>query len=108
MRILLDECIDRRFAAELLGHYVKTVPQAGWAGVKNGELMRLAEQEFDVFVTVDRNLSYQQNLPRYGLAVTVLRSVSNRLADLAPFSQMMLEAVETAEAGSATVLSLDN
>lgn len=60
MKILLDECIDRRFAVEFPGHEVKTVPQMGWAGVKNGSLMALAENAFDVFVTVDRNLSFQQ------------------------------------------------
>lgn len=72
MRILLDECIDRRLARFLPGHSVRTVPQAGWAGIKNGELMSLAQHEFDVFVTVDRNLSYQQNLKRYGIATIVL------------------------------------
>jgi len=62
VKILLDECIDRRLARELPDLDVRTVPQMGWAGIKNGELMKLAEAEFDVFITVDRNLSYQQNL----------------------------------------------
>ncbi|MEN3330754.1 MAG: hypothetical protein V7641_119 [Blastocatellia bacterium] len=57
MKLLLDECVDRRFAKELPGHFVKTVPQMGWATIKNGELLGLAEKEFDVFLTVDRNLS---------------------------------------------------
>lgn len=86
MKILLDECIDRRFAGELSNYEVKTVPQMGWAAKKNGELMTLAEAEFDVFITVDRNLSFQQNLPKYNLAVVVLRAKSNRLADLQPFT----------------------
>lgn len=106
MRILLDECIDRRFAAKLPGHAVRTVPQAGWAGVKNGELMRLAESEFDVFVTVDRNLSYQQNLPTFDLAVFVLRAVSNRLPDLEPFAQPLLAALQTTEPGTATLIEM--
>ncbi|GJL69951.1 MAG: hypothetical protein NPIRA06_25860 [Nitrospirales bacterium] len=71
MRILLDECIDRRLAKEIVGHEVKTVPQMGWATIKNGELLTLAEDEFDVFLIVDRNLSFQQNLPRFNLAVMV-------------------------------------
>lgn len=62
MKLLLDECIDRRLARELTAHEVKTVPQMGWAGTKNGQLLALAEAEFDVFITVDRNLSCQQNL----------------------------------------------
>ena len=56
MRILLDECIDRRFAREIVGYEVKTVPQIGWVGVKNGKLLALAVEEFDIFVTIDRKL----------------------------------------------------
>ena len=59
MKILLDECIDRCLARELKGHSVKTVPQMGWATIKNGRLLALAEKNFDVFLTVDRNLSFQ-------------------------------------------------
>ena len=84
MKILLDECIDRKLAREFVGYEVKTVPQMGWAGVKNGQLLTLAEAEFDVFITVDRNLSFQQNLPQFDIAVVVLQASSNRLADLKP------------------------
>ena len=73
MKILLDECVDRRFAKEILGHDVKTVPQMGWAGIKNGELMKLAETDFDIFLTVDRNLSYQQNLTKFNITLIVIR-----------------------------------
>lgn len=69
MRILLDECIDRRLVRDLVGHEVKTAPQMGWSGVKNGQLLALAAVEFDVFITVDRNLSFQQNLPKFDIAV---------------------------------------
>lgn len=84
MRILLDECIDRRFAKELEGHEVLTVPQVGWAGIKNGELLSRAQSQFDAFVTVDRNLAFQQNLPQFTIAVIVLESTTNRLKDLRP------------------------
>jgi len=84
MKILLDECIDRQFAREFVGYEIKTVPQMGWAGVKNGQLLTLAEAEFDVFITVDRNLSFQQNLPQFDIAVVGLQASSNRLADLKP------------------------
>lgn len=107
MKILLDECIDRRFAVEFHKHEVRTVPQMGWAGVKNGSLMKLAEPVFDVFVTVDRNLSFQQNLPSYNIAVIVLRSVSNRYQDLAPFGPKILESIENIKPGSASILELD-
>ena len=84
MRILLDECIDRRFAKEIEGHEVFTVPQVGWAGIKNGELLSRAQSQFDAFVTVDRNLAFQQNVPQFSIAVIVLESPTNRLKDLRP------------------------
>jgi hypothetical protein len=106
LRILLDECIDRRFARELPDVDVRTVPQMGWAGIKNGDLMKLAEADFDVFITVDRNLSYQQNLPRYNIALIVLRAVSNRYDDLKPFSEKVLESLQNIAPGRLTVISL--
>jgi predicted nuclease of predicted toxin-antitoxin system len=105
VRILLDECIDRRFAAKLPGYEVRTVPQAGWAGIKNGELMRLAENEFEVFITIDRNLSYQQNLPQFNIALIVLKAFSNRVDDLAPLADLVLETLPTVEKGKATLIS---
>ncbi|MCC7308231.1 MAG: DUF5615 family PIN-like protein [Acidobacteria bacterium] len=107
MKILLDECIDRRFGGEFPEHEVKTVPQAGWAGVKNGSLMKLAEVAFDVFVTVDRNLSFQQNLPNYDIAVIVLRAVSNRYQDLAPFGPKVLESLANIKSGSVVTIEKD-
>ena len=62
MRILLDECLPKRLKRDLVGHQARTVPEMGWASKKNGELLALAEAEFDVFVTVDRNLSFQQDV----------------------------------------------
>ena len=102
MRVLLDECIDRRFAALIVGHEIRTVPQAGWAAVKNGDLLALAADRFDVFVTVDRNLSFQQRLPRFSIAVIVLRAPSNRLLDLRPLAQQLANTIPTAKAGEVT------
>jgi hypothetical protein len=79
----------------------------GWAGVKNGSLMRLAAAEFDVFVTVDRNLSYQQDLAAFDIAVIVLRAVSNRYQDLAPFAPKILDSLADITPGFAIVLKLD-
>ena len=84
MKLLLDECIDRRLPVEIKGHKVVTVPQAGWAGIQNGELLRLAQAQFDVFVTVDRNIGVQQNLAQFNVAVIVLQAPTNRLKDLRP------------------------
>ena len=101
MKLLLDECIDRRFAKDLGGHDVRTVPQMGWAGIKNGALLTRAEAEFDVFITVDRNLSFQQNLPTFNIAVLVLHATSNRLADLKPLAPKILAALPTLTKGTA-------
>jgi len=84
VRVLLDECIDWRLARDIVGHDVKTARQMGWATLKNGELLTLASEHFDVFVTVDRNLSFQQNLSSLSIAVVVLRARTNRLTGLRP------------------------
>ena len=82
MRVLIDECIDWRLSRELGEHDVKTARQMGWETITNGDLLALASREFDAFVTVDRNLSFQQNVAGFSLAVFVLRARTNRLADL--------------------------
>lgn len=82
MKIFVDECVDWRLARDIVGHEVKTAHEMGWTSLKNGELLARASAQFDVFLTVDRNLSFQQNLPAFDIAVVVLRSSSNRLVDL--------------------------
>src|SRR5215469_3811414 len=78
VRVLLDECIDWRLSREIVGHEVKTAQQMGWASLQNGELLSRAAGHFDVFVTVDRNLSFQQNLTSLPIPVVVLRAKTNR------------------------------
>ena len=82
MKILLDECVDFRIEKDLIGHEVSTVARKGWRGKANGDLLSLAAAEFDVFMTTDRNVSFQQNLERYNIAVVVLKARTNRLRDL--------------------------
>jgi hypothetical protein len=104
MKILLDECVDQRLPAEIQGHEVKTVPEMGWANFKNGQLLSLVQHEFDVFVTADRNLPYQQNLPKFNIAMIVLRAPTNRLVDLKPLVPFLLAELPTAPAGQATMI----
>jgi hypothetical protein len=104
VRVLLDECLDWRLSRDISGHDVKTARQMGWATIKNGELLALAAQHFDVFVTVDRNLSFQQNLPNFPVAVIVLRSRSNRLADLRRLIPDLIAAIASAKPGAATII----
>ncbi|MBE9235682.1 DUF5615 family PIN-like protein [Anabaena aphanizomenioides LEGE 00250] len=107
MKLILDECIDRRLTQEFIGYEIKTVPQMGWAGTKNGKLLALIEKEFDVFITVDRNLSFQQNLSQFNIAVVVLQAKSNRLMDLKPLVPKILDILSTVVKGQAVVISLE-
>ena len=100
MRVLLDEQLPRRPARELAGHDVRTVQQQGWAGLKNGDLLqRAADAGFEVFLTADQNLQFQQNLARAQLGVVVLVAPSNRLQDLLPLVAPALEAISGSQAG---------
>jgi hypothetical protein len=100
MRILLDECVPRPLRRELPGHDVRTVPEMGWSGKKNGELLQLmAAAGFEVFLTVDQNLRYQQSLQGAGVAVVLLVAVSNRMADLSPLMPRVVAALATAQPG---------
>jgi hypothetical protein len=102
VNIILDECVDERFAREIDGHQVTTVQQMGWAGTQNGELLTLVEQQFDAFVTVDRNLAFQQNIPKFKLAVVVLHARTNRLADLKSLVPELLAKLPNAPKGQVT------
>lgn len=94
MRVLLDEQLPRQLARELAGHDVVTVQQQGWAGVTNGELLRrAAAQGFEVLVTADQNIEFQQNLRRAGLGVVVVVAPSNALEDLLPLVPSILAAL---------------
>jgi hypothetical protein len=106
VKVLIDECVDWRLSREIVGHEVKTARQLGWSTIRNGELLVLAAKEFQVFVTVDRNLSFQQNLPAFDIAVIVLRAKSNRLADLRPLVPELLATIPTAKRGVATFIGV--
>jgi Domain of unknown function (DUF5615) len=101
VRVFLDECVDWRLAREIVGHEVRTARQLGWTTIKNGALLTLAAQHFDIFVTVDRNLSFQQNLDSFSIAVIVLQAKTDRLADLKPLVPALLAAIKSASPGSA-------
>ena len=99
MRVLLDECVPKRLGRELTGHAVRTVPQEGWSGKKNGELLRLMSAAgFEVLLTVDQGIRHQQNLQAAGVAVVVMFGASNQLADLAPLMPDVLIALNTIQA----------
>jgi len=99
MKVLLDECLPRKLKRCLPGHEVKSVPEAGWAGTKNGELLRLTAAAFDVFVTVDSNLPHQQNLARIDLAVVILNAPDSKFETLEPLMATLLQLLPTVQAG---------
>jgi len=100
MKLLLDECIPRKFKNSLLSHECRTASEEGWAGKKNGELLALAEEPgYLAFLTLDRGIEYQQNLKPRSLAVILIRTKSNRLADLLLHVPEILRVLESAEPG---------
>lgn len=106
-RVLLDENVDRKLKHSFdPAHEVVTVTKQGWSGKKNGDLLRAAEAEFDVLVTLDRNMPHQQHLPQYELAVVLIRSRSNRRADIEPAMEEVNRVVREAQPGTlSTVLA---
>ncbi len=98
MRILLDESLPRSLGGELTGHSVKTVAEMGWSAVENGELLRRAAGHFDVFLTADQNLQFQQNLDALPVSVIVLVARTNRLEDLRPLIPELLARLGTLQA----------
>ena len=99
MNVLLDECLDWRLARELPGHNVKSVQDMRWDGIKNGRLLALAQAQFDVFITGDLNLSFQQNLSQFSIAVVVLQAESIRLVHTRPLMSKALDVLPTLKSG---------
>ncbi len=100
MRVLLDENVDGLLASLFDAEFeVRTVRARGWNGKKNGELLRLAEREFDAFATMDKNLEHQQNLSVLDIGVVVLRARSNAYSVVAPIMPEVNEALRTIRPG---------
>lgn len=99
MRVLLDECVPRKLKRELPEYDVLTVTEQGWSGVKNGKLLVLAEAEFDVFLTIDKNLKFQQNLKAVNIGIILLVAKNNRLKTLLPLMPEIRKALDEIKAG---------
>jgi len=101
MKVLIDECSPRALKTFLTkqGHDSLTVQEAGWAGKQNGELLKLAESHFDVLVTVDTNLRYQQNLEEHRIAIIILEYSSNRLEHIRQYFPACALALERIKPG---------
>jgi predicted nuclease of predicted toxin-antitoxin system len=101
MKLLIDECLPRTLKRLLGDHECRTVQEMGWSGKKNGVLLSLAELEFDVLVTVDQGIEYEQNLGNRKMAVLVLAARSNQIEDLEPIIPAALAALRSIHPGRA-------
>jgi len=104
VRVLLDESVPVDFARNLTGLDAQTVIGLGWAGLQNGALLRAAAGQFQVLVTMDRNLQFQQNLAAHTIGVVLIRAHSNRIDDLRPLVPQILDAVAGTEPGKIRIV----
>jgi predicted nuclease of predicted toxin-antitoxin system len=107
MRLLLDECVPTRLRRALPSHQVSTVVIEGWSGIKNGKLLALAASNFDAFITVDKNLPYQQNTASLPIAVFVLDALSNELSYLLPLIPVLEAKLGALIKGSFVIVAAD-
>jgi len=105
LRLLLDESVPRRLKRHLTTHDVDSVHDRNWDGLKNGALLKAAEAEYDVLVTVDQKLPYQQHLPHFRIRVVVLAGITNRLEDLVPLIPDLLRHCEALQEGHVGIVS---
>ncbi len=106
MRILLDECVNPRVKDGFSDHQVRTVKEMGWAGITNGKLMALAQNEFDVFLTVDKNLQHQQNLAKLSMGIVVVGVPDNNIKYFRTLFLLLLNAIDTVSQGE--VIRIDH
>lgn len=99
MRVLLDECVPRKLRRELPGHEVRTVVEMGWAGTKNGTLLRRTALKFDVLITVDQGIPHQQHIENLSLALVLIKAPSNDINDLRPKMPRVLQILTTIQPG---------
>ena len=100
-RVLFDEDVPRQLRRELPEFFVRTVQEQGWSALRNGQLLRTASADFDVLLTADKNLQYQQHLSAFNIAVVVLAARDTRLPSLRSFVIDIRQALIDARPGVA-------
>lgn len=105
MKLLLDESLPKRLKQDLSSYYVKTVQEMNWSGMSNGELLSIASNNFDVFISADQNLQYQQTLTNYNIAVLILAGKSSRYNDLKQLIPLLSRRLDNMEAGKVEIIS---
>lgn len=104
MKILFDHCVDRRLRNHLSGHSVRLAKEERLEGLSNGQLLQVAQHTFDVLLTTDKGIKYQQNLPEYDIALIVLRGVRNKASELVELVPAVLKTLETIQSGDVIYL----
>ena len=107
MKLLLDECVTRHLKREFANHDVHTVEEAGFKGLENGNLLRAASGAYDVLITVDRNLPYQQNLTGLEIAILILSAKRNSYVRLKPLMHEALKGLEKIKPGEVIVVAAE-
>ena len=108
MRVLIDECLDWRLCRALTGHQCASVQKMGWGGITNGALLEKAAEEFDVFLTGDRNLTFQQDVTRLNMTVVVLHAESTQLRYTLPLIPKLLSLLPTLQLGEVVNIHPDS
>ena len=108
MTILLDHCLPKRLRRFLPGHHVTTTREMRWEEIRNGELLSLAEEQFEVFLTIDKGIKYQQNMTGRTIAVITLRAKSNQIETLTPLMPRVLALLPTVEPGRVYVVQAED
>ena len=109
MKILLDECVNKRLKSYLNDFEVYTVTEMGWSGTKNGELMSLCVAGwFDIILTIDKNMVYQQNIEKYSISIVVLNSQTSKIEELIQFIPSFLKQIPHLEKNKAYIIEKDN
>lgn len=99
MRALLDECLPRKLRFEFPNLDISTVSAQGWSGITNGELLKRAARQFNVLITADQRLRYQQDLSQFEIGVNVLKARTNKMSDLRPLIPDCKQALESIQLG---------
>jgi hypothetical protein len=95
VNVLLDHCVPKPFGRLIVGHFVPTTKYMGWEHLENGELLAAAAAQYDVLITVDTNIQFQQHIGELPLTVIALGALSNRPSDLAPLSPEVVRLLGT-------------
>lgn len=107
MKILLDECVTRKLKRHLAGHDVATVVEMGWSGLKNGRLLTVAaEHDFDILLTIDKNIAYQQNVENYNIAIVVMDTPMSKIDALIEFLPDFVERMPKFEKGKIDLIQI--